>query len=166
MEAALIFRLSLTFTSNRCYNRSLTDVVPQILQCFLRVWRADISVLSQVRILYVNEKEKRYKRNIMFLFAGHSDKPLKSLISMAHEGNHICLHRFSFIYVMDDLREGAYGCPSTTYKSTTKSATLHPSICNLLFFFTQLPVYGLCVIIRCTFFYDVIDLPYPGDRFL
>ena len=37
---------------------------------------------------------------MMFLFAGHSDKPLKSLISMAHEGNHICLHRFSFIYVM------------------------------------------------------------------
>ena len=57
MEAALIFRLSLTFTSNRCYNRSLTDVVPQILQCFLRVWRADISVLSQVMILYVYEKE-------------------------------------------------------------------------------------------------------------
>jgi hypothetical protein len=23
--------------------------------------------------------------------------------SMAHKGNHICLHRFSFIYVMDDL---------------------------------------------------------------
>ena len=40
---------------------------------------------------------------MMFLFAGHSDKPLKSLISMAHEGNHICLHRFSFIYVMNDL---------------------------------------------------------------
>ena len=40
---------------------------------------------------------------MMFLFTGHSDKPLKSLISMAHEENHICLHRFSFIYVMDDL---------------------------------------------------------------
>ena len=33
---------------------------------------------------------------MMFLFAGHSDKPLKSLISMAHKGNHICLYRFSF----------------------------------------------------------------------
>ena len=32
-----------------------------------------------------------------------SDKPLKSLISMAHEGNHICLHRFSFIYTVNDL---------------------------------------------------------------
>ena len=32
----------------------------------------------------------------MFLFAGHSDKPLKSLISIAHEENNICLHDFSF----------------------------------------------------------------------
>jgi hypothetical protein len=47
-----------------------------------------------------NEKEKRYKRNIMFLFAGHSDKPLKSLISIAHKENNICLYRFSFIYVV------------------------------------------------------------------
>ena len=37
---------------------------------------------------------------MMFLFAGHSDKPLKSLVSMAHKGNHICLYRFSFIYVV------------------------------------------------------------------
>ena len=50
-----------------------------------------------------NEKEKRYKRNIMFLFAGHSDKPLKSLISIAHKENNICLYRFAFIHVMDDL---------------------------------------------------------------
>ena len=40
---------------------------------------------------------------MMFLLAGHSDKPLKSLVGMAHKGNHICLYRFSFIYVMDDL---------------------------------------------------------------
>ena len=40
---------------------------------------------------------------MIFLFAGHFDKPLKSLISMAHEGNHICLHRFSFIYAVNDL---------------------------------------------------------------
>ena len=32
----------------------------------------------------------------MFLFAGHSDKPLKSLISIAHKENNICLHDFSF----------------------------------------------------------------------
>ena len=103
-------------------NRSLIGIVSQILQCFLRAWRADISVLSQVRILYVNEKEKRYRRNMMFLFAGHSDKPLKSLISMAHKGNHICLYRFSFIYVMDDLWEDAYICPIYTVDRTTESA--------------------------------------------
>ena len=44
------------------------------------------------RDLSVYEK-KKYRRNMMFL-AGHSDKPLKSLISMAHKGNHICLYRF------------------------------------------------------------------------
>ena len=37
---------------------------------------------------------------MMFLFAGHSDKPLKSLVSMAHKVNHICLYRFYFIYVV------------------------------------------------------------------
>ena len=67
-------------------------------------------------------KEKRYRRNMMFLFAGHSDKPLKSLISMAHKGNHICLHRFSFIYVMDDLWEDAYTCPIYAVNRTTESA--------------------------------------------
>ena len=40
---------------------------------------------------------------MMFLFARHSDKPLKNLISMAHKGNHICLYRFSFIYAVNDL---------------------------------------------------------------
>ena len=59
---------------------------------------------------------------MMFLFAGHSDKPLKSLISMAHKGNHICLYRFSFIYVMDNLREVAYTCPINAVNCTTKSA--------------------------------------------
>ena len=59
---------------------------------------------------------------MMFLFAGHSDKPLKSLISMAHEGNHICLHRFSFIYVMSDLWEGAYTCPIYAMNCTAESA--------------------------------------------
>ena len=58
---------------------------------------------------------------MMFLFAGHSDKPLKSLISMAHKGNHICLYRFSFIYVMDNLREGAYTCPINAVKCQTSS---------------------------------------------
>ncbi|RHF84866.1 hypothetical protein DW654_07795 [Roseburia inulinivorans] len=55
------------------------------------------------QLILRNEKEKRYKQNIMFLFAGHSDKPLKSLIYIAHKGNHICLYRFSFIYVTNDL---------------------------------------------------------------
>ena len=59
---------------------------------------------------------------MIFLFAGHSDKPLKSLISMAHKGNHTCLHRFSFIYVMDDLWEDAYTCPVNVMNCTTRSA--------------------------------------------
>ena len=67
-------------------------------------------------------KEKRYRRNMMFLFAGHSDKPLKSLISMAHKGNHICLYRFSFIYAVNDLWEDAYICPINIMNRTTKSA--------------------------------------------
>ena len=59
---------------------------------------------------------------MMFLFARHSDKPLKSLISMAHKGNHICLYRFSFIYVMNDLCEDAYICPIYAMNCTTESA--------------------------------------------
>ena len=59
---------------------------------------------------------------MMFLFAGHSDKPLESLISMAHKGNHICLHRFSFIYVTNALWEDAYTCPINAVNCTTKSA--------------------------------------------
>ena len=109
-------------TMNILSNRSLTYRGEQILWCFLRMWRADISVLSQVRILYVNEKEKRYKWNIMFLFAGHSDKPLKSLISIAHKENNICLYRFSFIYAVNDLWEDAYTCPINVMNRTTKSA--------------------------------------------
>ena len=41
---------------------------------------------------------------------------------MAHEGNHICLYRFSFIYVMDDLWEDAYICPIYAMNRTTESA--------------------------------------------
>nr|WP_287558873.1 hypothetical protein [Roseburia sp.] len=41
---------------------------------------------------------------------------------MAHKGNHICLYRFSFIYVMDGLREDAYTCPINVMNRTTKSA--------------------------------------------
>ena len=58
----------------------------------------------------------------MFLFAGHSDKPLTSLISIAHKENNICLCRFSFIYVTNDLREDAYTCPINVINRTTKSA--------------------------------------------
>ena len=43
---------------------------------------------------------------------------------MAHEGNHICLHRFSFIYVTNDLWEDAYTCPIYTVNRTTESANL------------------------------------------
>ena len=124
MEAALIFRLSLTFTSNRCYNRSLTDVVPQILWCFYRLWGGRYKRPLASRDFIGLWKEKRCRRNMMFLFAGHSDKPLKSLISMAHKGNHICLYRFSFIYIMDDLWENAYTCLIYAVKRTTESANL------------------------------------------
>ena len=60
---------------------------------------------------------------MMFLFARHSDKPLKSLISMAHKGNHICLYRFSFIYAVNDLRGRLY-LPNQHHES-------HHKICNL-----------------------------------
>ena len=59
---------------------------------------------------------------MMFLFARHSDKPLKSLISMAHKGDHICLYRFSFIYAVNDLWEDAYICPVNVMDCTTESA--------------------------------------------
>ena len=60
---------------------------------------------------------------MMFLFAGHSDKPLKSLISMAHKGNHICLYRFSFHKpIKSQLVRGRLYLPFTTCKSTTESA--------------------------------------------
>ena len=58
----------------------------------------------------------------MFLFAGHSDKTLKSPISIAHKENNICLYRFSFIYAVNDLREDAYICLINVMKRTTKSA--------------------------------------------
>ena len=40
---------------------------------------------------------------------------------MAHEGNHICLHRFSFIYAVNDLWEDAYICPIYAVNCTTES---------------------------------------------
>ena len=43
---------------------------------------------------------------------------------MAHEGNHICLHRFSFIYAVNDLWEDAYTCPIYAVNRTTESANL------------------------------------------
>ena len=36
--------------------------------------------------------------------------------------HHICLYRFSFIYVMSDLWENAYTCPIYAVACTTKSA--------------------------------------------
>ena len=102
-------------------NRSLTGVVSQILRCFYRLWGGRYKCPLTSRNFIGLWKEKRYRRNMMFLFAGHSDKPLKSLISMAHKGNHICLYRFSFIYVMDDLWEDAYTCPVNVMNCTTES---------------------------------------------
>ena len=43
---------------------------------------------------------------------------------MAHEGNHICLHRFSFIYAVNDLCKDAYTCPIYAMNRTTESANL------------------------------------------
>ena len=43
---------------------------------------------------------------------------------MAHEGNHICLHRFSFIYAVNALWEDAYTCPIYAMNRTTESANL------------------------------------------
>ena len=73
-------------------------------------------------IIYVDYKEKSYKRNIMFLFAGHSDKPLKSLISIAHEENNICLHDFSFSLHCECLVGGRLYMPDQRMNCTTKSA--------------------------------------------
>ena len=63
---------------------------------FLQVAKGRYQRPLTSRDFICNEKEKRYKRNIMFLFAGHSDKPLRSLISIAHKENNICLYDFSF----------------------------------------------------------------------
>ena len=43
---------------------------------------------------------------------------------MAHEGNHICLHLFSFIYAVNALWEDAYTCPIYAMNRTTESANL------------------------------------------
>ena len=61
---------------------------------------------------------------MMFLFAGHSDKPLKSLISMAHKGNHICLHRFFFYLRYEWLVRGRLYLPNQHHEP-------HHKICNL-----------------------------------
>ena len=59
-------------------------------------------------------EQKFYEAKLHKIFA---QKPS----SMAHEGNHICLHRFSFIYVMSDLWEGAYTCPIYAMNCTAES---------------------------------------------
>ena len=90
---------------------------------------------------------------MMFLFARHSDKPLKSLISMAHKGNHICLYRFSFIYAVNDLREDAYICPINIMNRTTKSATyvmelseFHLWVLPLVFWIDGFSQSGYCML--------------------
>ena len=44
----------------------------QILWCFLRGWRGMYKCPLTSRDFICNEKEKRYRRNMMFLFARHS----------------------------------------------------------------------------------------------
>ena len=61
---------------------------------------------------------------MMFLFAGHSDKPLKSLISIAHEENNICLHDFSFSLHCECLVGGRLYMPN-------QRCELHHRICDL-----------------------------------
>ena len=53
-----------------------------------------------------------------------------------------------------------------TLQFTLWNSRLWKNRCQLLFFFTQLFVYGLCVTIRSAFLYNVINLLNPGDRFL
>ena len=60
----------------------------------------------------------------MFLFAGHSDKPLKSLISMAHKENNICLCDFSFPLLCECLVGGRLYMPD-------QRCELHLKICDL-----------------------------------
>ena len=71
----------------------------------------------------------------MFLFAGHSDKPLKSLISIAHEENNICLHDFSFSLHCECLVGGRLYMPDQRYE-------LHHKVCDLRigsYLFLKLP---------------------------
>ena len=74
--------------------------------------RACISVLPQ-GIHSVNEKKNR------------TDK-YDFLCELCEQEHHISSVRFFFIINIYDnaLREGTYICPFTSYKSTTKSATL------------------------------------------
>ena len=69
----------------------------------------------------------------MFLFAEHSDKPLKSLISIAHEENNICLYDFSFDLHCECLVRGRLYMPGQRYE-------LHHKICNLRY---GTPGYGM-----------------------
>ena len=52
-------------------NRSLMDVVSQILWCFYRLWGGRYKRPLASRDFIGLWKEKRYRRNMMFLFAGH-----------------------------------------------------------------------------------------------
>ena len=54
------------------HTRSLISVVSQVLWCFLRVWRGRYKRPFTSRDFIGLWKEKRYRRNMMFLFAGHS----------------------------------------------------------------------------------------------
>ena len=67
----------------------------------------------------------------------------------------------TLIHARSTLRSAPQNLQFTLWNSR-----LWKNRCQLLFFFTQLFVYGLCVIIRSAFLYNVINLLNPGDRFL
>ena len=64
----------------------------------------------------------------MFLFAEHSDKPLKSLISIAHEENNICLHDFSFSLHCECLVGGRLYMPDQRCKMSNLQFPINRNI--------------------------------------
>ena len=64
----------------------------------------------------------------MFLFAGHSDKSLKSLISIAHKENNICLHDFSFSLHCECLVGGRLYMPDQRCKMSNLQFPINRNI--------------------------------------
>ena len=121
---------------------------------------------------------------MMFLFAGHSAGLLsKNFVKQRlHENFRIpapwltkeiifvCTVFLSFTLWMTCERtlifaQSTLWIAPQNLQFTLWNSRLWKNRCQLLFFFTQLFVYGLCVIIWRIFLYDVIDLSDPGYRF-